>query len=176
MQQKELPLKNEEFYSFEFLGGINNDYNFITIHEVVYAIKFKPSAYIFTQHTSFAEYIFEFSLLLISRPEGKFNIASDQRIPKTVLAIFLNFFERCSNNICVDICDSSDSKQFVRKKKFDRWYNNFNPGGFSKLDEVLIDSEGVQYPVAVILKSNNPFKLEVFKAFSELVLKTNNEK
>ena len=176
MPQKELLLKDDEFYSFEFLGGVNNVYNFITVHEVVYAIKFKPSAYIFPQHVSFAEYIFEFSLILIFRPEGKLKIASDHRIPKTVLAIFFNFFERCSNNVCVYICDSSDSKQFVRKKKFDRWYNDFNTGGFSKLDEVLIDSKGGQYPVAVILKSNNPFKLEVFKAFSELVVKTNNEK
>lgn len=176
MQLKELPFKNEEFYSFKFLGGINNVYSLITIHEVVYEIRFKPSGYIFKEQPPFAKYVFEFSLLMVHRPEGKMKIASDHRIPKTVFVIFLDFFKRHFENICIYICDSSDSKQFVRKKKFDRWYNDYNTGGFSKLDEVLKDSSENQYPVSIILRSNNSFKLEVFKAFSELVKETNNEK
>jgi len=171
-----LPFENNEFYSYKFLNGINNVYSFITIHGVVYEIRFKPSGYIFKEKPSFAKYIFEFSLQLIYRPEGKIKIASDHRIPKTVLVIFLDFFKRHFENICIYICDSSDSKQFVRKKKFDRWYNDYNIGGFSKLDETFKDRSGNQYPVSIILRSNNSFKLEVFKAFSELVKKTNNEK
>ncbi len=176
MPQKELLLNDDEFYSFKFTGGINNVYNFITINDVFYEVRFKPSGYIFPQPSVFAKYIFEFALILVSHPNDQTKTPSDRRIPKTVFLIFLNFFERCSDNICVYICDSSDSKQFVRKKKFDQWYNDFNTGGFSKLDETFFDSSGGRYPVSVVLKANNPFKLEVFKAFSDLVIRENNEK
>lgn len=175
MQPKESSFQGEEVYSYQFLGGTNNVYSFITVSGLVYEVRFKPTGYIFGE-ADFSSYVFEFSLLLVHKPEGPVKIASDMRIPNTVVLIFLNFFGRQSKNICLYICDSSDFKQNVRKRKFDRWFADYNNGNFTKLDETLLDKDGTEFPVSLIMRLDNPYRKEVADAFFELAASINNEK
>ena len=44
------------------------------------------------------------------------------------------------NNIALYICDSSDGRQDLRKRKFDEWYDKHeDPTKFAKMNEVLFD-------------------------------------
>lgn len=175
MQPKELPFQSSEFYSFRFLGGTNNVYTFITAYNVVYEVRFKPTGYLF-EDAPFAPHVFEFSLLLLQKPEAAVKITTDVIIPNTVVVIFLHFFQRQLENICIYICDSSDFKQHVRKKKFDRWFAEYNNGDYLKIDEKLVDADGTEFPVSLILRQDNPFKTLVFEAFTGLVAKIKDEK
>lgn len=153
MQKKELSLPGYEYYEYVFEGGINNLYSFQTWCGVVYEIKFKPSPYIFGEDSVFAPYVYEFSILISYKPEGVIKLASDKLIPNTVVTIFLDFYKNNDNNVCIYICDSSDSKQHVRKRKFDLWFLQFNKGDFIKIDEKFIDRDGTEYPVYEIKES-----------------------
>lgn len=74
------------------------------------------------------------------------------------------------------ICDSSDFKQHVRKRKFDQWFTQYNQGFFVKVDEQIKDIDGAYYPVAIIMKPSNPYRLQVFEAFVKLADSYNNDK
>lgn len=175
MQPKELSFQDDEFYSHRFLGGPNHVYSFITVSGVVYEVRFKPTGYIFGE-VDFAPCVFEFSLLLVHKPKGPVKIASDLRIPNTVIRIFLYFFEQHSRNVCIYICDSSDLKQNVRKRKFDRWFDDYNNGDFTKLNEKLVAADGTEFPVSLIMRVDHPQRKEIADAFFELASNLNDEK
>lgn len=166
---------NEDYYSFRFIGGGNNAYSFVTAYGVIYEVRFKPTGYIFGD-APFAPYVFEFSLLMTYKPAERIKIASDLQIPKTVISILIDFFKEESKLVSLYICDSSDFKQLVRKRKFDRWFLDYNNGDYIKSDQKLVDRDGTEFPVAIILRRDNPYRSEISDAFFELATHLNNEK
>ena len=51
----------------------------------------------------------------------------------------MNFYSRKNNAISIYICESSDGKELVRKRKFDQWFQEYNDDTFIKIDKNLID-------------------------------------
>ena len=165
-------MKKEEYifqgYEFSFENGADNSYIFQIVAGIIYEIKFKPSPYLFS-NALFANYTYEFSLALIYKPPDYINLP-DILLAPTVINIFLDFYNRFdNNNITVYICDSLDYKQHVRKRKFDTWFNEYNKGMFVKLDEEIKDTDGIEYPVAIIIKPLNPYRQQIFEAFISLI-------
>ena len=163
-------------YSYDFIGGENNSYVFVTKIGIAYEIKFKPSTYINLFDKEVSEFIFEFVIKVAINETGK-NPTLDKLISGTIAAIFKEFLLKHDNNIALYICDSSDGRQDLRKRKFDEWYyKHEEPTKFAKMNEVLIDSDGNGYLISMIFQQSNPRKLEIIAAFLKLVDDNNTEK
>ncbi|CAN1495167.1 hypothetical protein MCETHM1_00317 [Flavobacteriaceae bacterium] len=80
------------------------------------------------------------------------------------------------NNIALYICDSSDEKQELRKRKFDEWYEKYQDNTFVKMNEKLKDSNGNFYLITMILQYKNPRRVQIIDAFLKLADDNNTEK
>ena len=160
MQKEQLPK-----YDFLFLGGINNTYIFETASQIAYEIKFKPSEYLFEEYEEFKYNIYEFSLLIAYNPYKK-SPSLDKFIPQTVADIVQDFLKK-EERIALYICDSSDSKEAARARKFGHWFSYMNNGSFVKY-ETIISDVSANYYISVILRGDHPYKIKILTAFDEL--------
>lgn len=78
-------------YDFEFVGGANNSYSFVTSDKVRYEIRFVPSAYMFEDYRE--PYIdgYEMIIIVADNPTGR-KLPSDPRTAPTISTIFYDFF------------------------------------------------------------------------------------
>jgi hypothetical protein len=155
------------FYQYSFIGGNNNSYVFETSIGIVYEIKFKPSPYLLAETEEISKLIFEFVIEVAINETGK-NPPLDNAVSNTIAAIFKEFFDHNSYNICIYICDSSDNKQDIRRKKFDQWFYKYQNESFIKVDEILVDSQQNRYPISMIILKKNPYIKEIISAFIKL--------
>jgi hypothetical protein len=162
-------------YSYDFLGGENNSYAFVTKIGIAYEIKFKPSTYINLFDDGVSKYIFEFVIKVAINETGK-NPTLDLYVSETIAAIFREFLLKHDNNIALYICDSSDGRHDLRKRKFDEWYDKYQDKSFAKMNEVLEDSNGNRFLISMILQNKNPRRLEIIDAFLKLTDDNNTEK
>lgn len=162
-------------YNYFFLGGKNNSYVFATRLGIIYEIKFKPSSYINVFEEKISEYIFEFVIEVSENETGK-NPPFDIKVSRTIAQIFKEFLLKHDNNIALYICDSSDGKQELRKRKFDEWYEKYQDNTFAKMNEKLKDSNGNFYLITMILQYKNPRRAQIIDAFLKLADDNNTEK
>ena len=64
-------------------------------------------------------------------------------------------------------CETADGKHQARARKFDSWFKDFNPDFFLKIDRFIPDGDLVYYN-SLIIRQDNPFKLQIIEAFEEL--------
>ena len=162
-------------YSFEFIGGKNNTYIIVTSSDVVYEIKFKPSDYLSDLNTLDNNLIFEFVIELLHKPDN-IALTLDKFLAKTISKIFIDFYSLNNELITVYICDSSDGKHFVRKRKFDYWFEYFNDNSFVKFDDIVIDKNENEFPISFIVKKNNPNLIKIYENFINSVNENSGEK
>jgi len=155
-------------YNFVFEGGFENSYIFQTKKGVIYDIKFRPSPYLLgDENTLYSKDIFEFIIEILYNPIEK-SPTLDKKIPETITAIFEDFYTKNSETICIYICDSSDNRQDIRRRKFDDWFYSREILDLLKFDQIIKDSKGIGYPLSVIIKKNNPYLVEVILAFAQI--------
>jgi Family of unknown function (DUF6169) len=162
-------------YSYEFIGGENNSFSIVTKSDVVYEIKFKPSNYILEIEDFDNELVFEFVIEVLYKPEN-IALTLDKLIGPTINKIFHEFYDSYQKSITIYICDSSDGKQYVRKRKFDHWFEEFNDDTFIKFDDIVLDSDHNDYPVSFILKKNNPNFYKILDCLTKTISKNNKDK
>jgi len=162
-------------YSFEFIGGLNNSYSIVTQSDVVYEIKFKPSNYLIEIDDIENELVFEFVIEVLYKPVNV-ALTLDKLIGPTINKIFKDFYSHYTKSVTVYICDSSDGKQFVRKRKFDHWFEEFNDNTFIKFDDIVTDAENNEYPVSFILKKDNPNFHNILDTLANIVSTNNDDK
>ena len=120
--------------------NFDNIYYFETELGSVYEVLFKPSPYLLgNEKSEFANYIYEFIISIEENDEKKIP-KTDKKIGATAAAIFKDFYLKKGCSVTIYICDSSDGKQLIRKRKFDQWFNEFRTFEFTKIDEVLLDN------------------------------------
>ncbi len=161
-------MQNLSSYSFTFIGGKDNSYIFETDIKVVYEVKFKSSNYIFKEKSLYSQFTFEFTIEIFYNPTLK-SPPLDTRISNTIAQIFIDFFKN-EQNIIVYTCETNDTKEYARFRKFNHWFNSFNDGSFEKKDFSLADygNDSVYYS-SIITKSKNPFKQEILDEFEEIM-------
>jgi Family of unknown function (DUF6169) len=113
---------------------------------------------------------------LFSRDVYMFNIdvlkgnpndnSTDERIGLSVLQAFNSFF-RVSKNIVVYVCDGLDGRQLARRRKFARWFWQYNDGSLIKEDDLAV-VDGTEIYNTIIVHKENPHLTEVILAFKEL--------
>lgn len=153
-------------YDFLFLGGENHTYVFVTAHEIIYEVKFKPSSYLFAGNPILQDNAFEFSLLIADNPHA-IRPPLDSLIPQTIANIFFDFFTN-RDRIIVYICDSSDLKQAARNRKFDSWFHYYKGLEYFKTESMLYDKSGIVYYTSLIMRKDNPYKIQIIEAFDNL--------
>ncbi len=169
MQNAERPLFN---YNFRFKGGETNSYFFDTNVGLTYEIRFVPSGYAFAQYPDFCDDIFEFAIRIVN-PPARLPLA-DRFVEPTVVAIFRDFFAR-HGMVAIYVCDSSDNRQAVRARLFDRWFQNNRSFGFIKVDTSLNDPVGLIY-LSMIVHSSYRHSVAVAAAFVKLIDEENTQK
>ena len=154
-------------YEFLFSEGIHHVYGFETDNAIVYQIKFKNTSYIFEQHLDFPIVAFEFVISVALNPTDK-SPSLDNRVSHTVALIFKDFFKKTPEQVIIYICDSSDRRGAVRKRKFDQWVDYFKENEFVKVNATIIDLVGITYYNALIIRKDNPNRLAITEAFINL--------
>ena len=162
-------------YNFEFVGGVNNSFLIVTSSDVIYEIKFKPSNYILKIEDFENELVFEFVIEVLYKPENV-ALTLDKLISPTINKIFHEFYDSYEKSVTIYICDSSDGKKYVRKRKFDHWFEEFNDHTFIKFDDIILDSEYIEYPISLILKKDNPNFYKIFDTLTKTISKNNKDK
>jgi hypothetical protein len=155
-------------YEFTFQGGINNSYLFETTNEVFYEIKFTPTPYLFENEPILSTNTYEFSIIVVYNPQGVSPVF-DPKTSLTIAAIFTEFYEKNDKLITIYICDSSDGRQMVRKRKFDYWFQFFVKDDYVKYNDIIIDLNGERFPVSLIIKSENPHKSLIISSFIKII-------
>jgi len=155
-------------YPFYFAGGFDNVYAFETDLGISYEVKFKPSDYLLGDvKTEYSDYLFEFVIQLVYNPLKR-NPPLDKLVSTTIAAIIEDFYFKKNKSVCIYICDSSDGRQSLRKRKFDEWFYSHENIGVIKYDQIITDSAGNSYPLSVILRKDNPYFMEIILAFSNI--------
>lgn len=151
-------------------------YAFETNGQIEYEVIFRPTPYLFGNTSLYADFVYELVIRVARNNSSKQSPPFDPLVAPTIAEIFTDFYIKAPLTIAIYICDSSDNRQFVRQAKFNRWFEYFDKDDFTKLDDVIRDSEGNRYPVSLILKYNNPHRKSIFLAFLELIEGYNHEK
>lgn len=164
-------------YPYFFAGGRDNTSFFETINGIIYDVKFRPSGYLLESKldSNISNNVFEFIIEIVYKPEN-LRPPLDKEVSVTVAHIFNDFFIKNNKTICIYFCDSSDSKQEVRMKKFNQWWYQFKALDYVKIEDVLIDSKNNRYPIAMILSRSNPYKMEIIEAFLAIAHEENADK
>ncbi|PRY45464.1 hypothetical protein CLV58_102213 [Spirosoma oryzae] len=156
-------------YSYVFIDQEPATYLFRTINSIVYEVQFKPTPYLFGEHSPFADSIVELVLKVVDAPTGV-RPPRDAVTAPTIAAIINDFYERSSQTITIYICDSSDKRQKARWTTFNRWYDYFSARNYQRFDRTVFDNvEEVTYYCAVIISAENPHRLSIFEAFNRLL-------
>ncbi|WP_416233524.1 DUF6169 family protein [Arcicella sp. LKC2W] len=114
------------------------------------------------------ENTYEFSIIVADNPTSK-NPIFDARTSYTIAGIFRDFYEQSDEYLTIYICDSSDERQLVRHRKFRQWFLYFTNDDFLKMDAIIEDENHQLFPVSIIFKEKNPYKVEISTAFLKLI-------
>lgn len=161
-------MQNQPSYNFIFVGDKENSYVFETEIGVIYEIKFKPSKYIFESGFSYSDFTFEFVIKVLQNPIHK-SPPLDTKVSTTTAEIFIDFFKN-EQNIIVYTCETNDTKEYARFRKFNHWFNSFNDDSFKKEDYELKDKlTSTVYYSSIIIKNNNPNKYQILAEFATIM-------
>ena len=86
------------------------------------------------------------------------------------MAIFIDFYNKIGNAISIYICDSSDGREFIRKRKFDSWFSEFHDDIFLKINQVILDNDNRKFPISLIIGKDNPFRHKIIDAFIAIAI------
>ena len=151
-------------YDFTFVGGELNSYLFKTLTEITYEVRFTPTPYLFGENSPYADDTFELSLLINHNPTGR-TPPFDRLTARTLAAIFGDFYVRSADTVTLYICASYDGRQMLRQQLFHRWFYYFERDDFTKVDDIIRDSGDTPYPLTLIIKHKNPYRIQIIEAF-----------
>jgi hypothetical protein len=154
-------------YPFYFIGGQNNSYVFVTDAKISYEIKFKSSDYLFENRLDFPVSAYEFVIEVAINETNK-KPATDAKMPFTIASIFMDFFQKNQEQVFVYICDSSDSRQEARRRKFNQWVELFKGNKFIKVDTRITESESITYHNSILIRADNPRISAIVNAFIDI--------
>ncbi len=92
---------------------------------------------------------------------------SEQKVRNTILHILASFFEKHERAI-LSVCDITDGRQKVRKRLFDKWYNDFGATLLEKREAPVIVEGNITYSM-LYYRRDNIYKSLLEDGFDELV-------
>jgi hypothetical protein len=146
-------IKQNDFY-YRFNSAAGTTY-------LCYFIKYD---YLFTRFSGIAQNIYAFNLD-IEKGRSK-EQPLDERIGLTT-AIIIKQFLQTHEKAVIYICDSSDYKEHIRKRKFDSWFLKNDDGSIIKIDKKAVVAETILYN-SLLIHKDNPRKNQFIAAFNQL--------
>jgi hypothetical protein len=162
-------------YNFEKIDSEEFIYLFDTDFKLSYEIVFKPTPYLFSPEKPYSKDTYEFSIIVIEN----LNHASppfDNRIGSTIARIFDEFYKINGNTVSLYICASHDNRQKVRYRKFNSWFATFNLSKYVKIDAYLKDLQNNEFPISIILSTDNPYRKSISNDFYDVIDNFQNDK
>ena len=154
-------------YNFYYFFGKEHIYYFLTSIDVVYQIEFKSFPYLFDKSEPFSSDTFELIISIYFNPSPILP-GLDPNIGPTLAEIFDDFYFRSSHSITIYICDTSDGREFARMRIFNYWFYRFHKNIYFKAEAFLLDKDGEEAPVSIIIRRDNPYKYQILEAFEKL--------
>ena len=156
-------------YAFKEIGKLS--YQFTTDQGIVYDANFVDYSFLFPEYPEFSKDVYSFNLEVV---QGDiYGQAMDTKIAETVVAIFLEFFHS-KQNVIIYICDTTDDRQFTRKRKFDTWFWKYNDGTILKEDGLAIVADVTIYN-SLLIHKRNEFLDRAINAFRTLNERANDK-
>ena len=166
-----MPNENISPYSFRFASGGFNSYLFSTAQGAAYAVRFKPTPYLFERHPDLGEQVHELVIDLIRPTSGRPRV--DPSIAVTIASICQDFFSD-KDRILLYICETADARHLARVRKFDGWFRELNDLRFLKIDANFPDTNGIVYYLSLIFRLGHPHRHTIIDEF-ELLARNYNE-
>lgn len=90
----------------------------------------------------------------------------DPKVAKTIVSILTNFLEE--NESCVlYMCETGDKKQSLRARLFSYWFSLWgNDEKYTLLRNSIIDEEGIENHIGLIVRNDNPLYYEIVNEFA----------
>ena len=163
MPEKDIPTP----YNYQIDETDTTTYLFETSHQIGYAIKFKPTGYIFEGYV-WASFCYEY-IIEVRYNSSDRNPPLDPSFSLTITNIFHDFFQN-KGTVVTYICGTADEKELARFRKFNIWFNKFNTDFFLKIDKSFFDAlQNTTYYNSLIIRQDNPYKEEIIEAFEDLI-------
>lgn len=142
----------------------NNYFEFTTTTGIVYACYFLSYAEYFSEYEEIADNVYAFNVEIIKG--RKTGISADERIARTIIEIIKTFLSALENAV-VYVCDMSDGKELLRKRKFDQWFRKYDDGTIIKVDgHIAVPNFNIYN--AILIHKENPRKNRFIEAFNDL--------
>ncbi|SEM16913.1 hypothetical protein SAMN05216436_102119 [bacterium A37T11] len=139
-------------------------YQLVTDQGITYLIYFLDYSNMFEENPLIASYVFTLNIDVV---DGDIkNALQDERIRVTVSEVLRLFFEEI-DNVAIYICDSMDSRQLARKRKFDFWFWKYNDGSIFKEDGIAVIEDMGIYNSILLHRQNSNFD-SILHAFRKL--------
>jgi hypothetical protein len=142
----------------------DNYFEFTTVAGIKYACYFLSYAEYFKDYKEIAGSIYSFNVeVLESKRKGP---APDERAGLTIVDVVKQFLEELENAV-VYVCDTSDGRELVRKRKFDNWFKKYDDGTIIKVDgHIAVPNFNIYN--TILIHKDNPKKNLFIKAFNDL--------
>ncbi|MBX9784922.1 MAG: hypothetical protein K2X48_16650 [Chitinophagaceae bacterium] len=148
-----------------------NYFEFTTTAGISYACFFISYADYFKDFKEVADSIYSVNLEVLGK--NKHNVALDERTGLTIVEILKSFLSKLEEAV-VYVCDNSDGRELLRKRKFDIWFRKYDDGTIIKVDGHIVIPNFDIYN-AILIHKDNPNKNRFIEVFTELN-ETSNEK
>ncbi len=117
----------------------------------------------FKEYKEIANNIYAFNIDVLQKGTTS---TIDPRIGSTIVQIIKTFLNGLTNAV-VYVCDASDNKELLRKRKFDTWFREYDDGTIIKIDG-HISIEDFNIYNAILIHKDNPKKNRFIEAFNDL--------
>ena len=148
---------------YKFVTVKDNYYEFTNAAGTKYACYFLSYANYFSEYKEIANNVYAFNIDVLQK--GTTSII-DPRIGSTIVQIIKTFLNGLTNAV-VYVCDASDNKELLRKRKFDAWFREYDDGTIIKIDG-QISVEDFNIYNAILIHKDNPKKNRFIEAFNDL--------
>ena len=133
-------------------------YVFVTDYDIVYSVEFEP-------YVGFGQD--ETYWFILSNQSHKPS-PNDPKLRATVICIIEEFF-RVNEKVLLYICDTANGLQAMRSRLFLRWFNGYAQKQKYDVRTAMIEDEGVENYVSLIIRLSHPNYVEIIQYFEETI-------
>jgi hypothetical protein len=117
----------------------------------------------FEKYKEIANKVYGFNVERLSKPNIESN---DLRIGLIIVNVIRHFLTE-RNNAVIYVCDNTDSREVIRKRKFDACFTQYDDGSIIKIDGHIV-YEDLNIYNAILIHKENVKKNKFIYAFAEL--------
>lgn len=140
-------------------------YSFITKNDIEYNVAFADNVAMFKDTSVSAAIRKVYSLDLQKKSSGREPL--DLYVQEAVIGIVTHFFNDKENSLMY-VCDFADSREKLRHKKFNKWYDDsIEKSKILKLHDTLGDHP--QYYISILYHAENPFRQQLEQGYFEML-------